>query len=224
MGSAILAAPATCYIARVQGVQSFGLLAFSSLFSVINPISAAPIFVSMTGGDPASRRRAAFRACFAALIVLAVFAAAGGFLFAFFGITVPAFQIAGGLLFAIMSFREMQEGERVAPGDVAKEDPSVVPLGIPVIAGPGAITTVVVLVGQAPDAVRRLALAGAIGVNILLTLLILLAAPAIVGWIGATGQRIVAKVMGLITAVIGIQFIINGVSTVLTEILRATHA
>jgi multiple antibiotic resistance protein len=211
-------------LAVPAGVQSFGLLAFSSLFSVINPISAAPIFVSMTGSDPAGRRRAAVRACLASLIVLAVFAAAGGFLFAFFGITVPAFQIAGGLLFAIMSFREMQDGKRVPPGSVEREDPSVVPLGIPVIAGPGAITTVVVLVGQAPDAVRRLALAGAIGVNILLTLLILLAAPAIVGWIGATGQRIVAKVMGLITAVIGIQFIINGVSTVLTEILKATRA
>ena len=207
----------------MQGVQSFGLLAFSSLFSVINPISAAPIFVSMTRNDPASRRRAAVRACLASLIVLAVFGAAGGFLFGFFGITVPAFQIAGGLLFAIMSFREMQEGERVPPGNLEKEDPSVVPLGIPVIAGPGAITTVVVLVGQAPDAVRRLQLAAAIGINIVLTLMILLAAPAVVAWIGATGQRIVAKVMGLITAVIGIQFIINGVSTVLTEILKATH-
>lgn len=203
----------------------FAVLAFSSLFSVINPISAAPIFVGLTGGmSGAERRRAALRACAVAAAILAVFAVAGGAIFSFFGITVPAFQIAGGLLFTLMSFREVQEGERrVRPGDAEKEDPSIVPLGIPVISGPGAISAVMVLVGQAQDGARRLALGGAIAVNILLTLVILLAAPAIVSRIGATGQRIVSKIMGLITAVIGIQFVLNGVSTVLMEIIRAAR-
>jgi multiple antibiotic resistance protein len=200
--------------------QQFAFLAFSSLFSVINPISAAPIFVAMTSDSPALRRRAAFRACLAAAAVLAVFAAAGGAIFAFFGITVPAFQIAGGVIFAALSVRTLQNGEKEAPaGDSV--DPSIVPLGIPVIAGPGAITTVMVLVGQAQDGARRLALGGALAVNILLTFLILLAAPSIVGWIGPTGQRIVSKIMGLITAVIGIQFVINGVTTVFVSILKA---
>jgi len=203
----------------------FALLAFSSLFSVINPISAAPIFVALTSGSPADRRRAAARACLAALAVLAVFAAAGGAIFTFFGITVPAFQIAGGLIFALMSIRTLEQGrEEVSPGDVETEDPSVVPLGIPVIAGPGAISTVMILVGQAQDGVRRLALGGAIAVNILLTFLILLAAPAIVSWIGPTGQRIVSKIMGLITAVIGVQFVINGVTTVFIDILRSVRS
>ncbi|PYQ36240.1 MAG: hypothetical protein DMF55_05530, partial [Acidobacteria bacterium] len=80
----------------------FAVLAFSSLFSVINPISAAPIFVALTLGSR-DRRRAAFRACLTAAVVLAVFAAAGGAIFSFFGITVPAFQIAGGILFTLMS-------------------------------------------------------------------------------------------------------------------------
>ncbi len=204
--------------------SQWALLAFSSLFSVINPISAAPLFVALTEGSPARRHRTAVRACLAALTILAVFAAAGGAIFAFFGITVPAFQIAGGLLFALMSFREMQGGGRRVDSETAAADPAVVPLGVPIIAGPGAITTVVVLVGQAPDAARRAALGGAIGANILLTLLILLAAPSIVSRIGETGQRIVAKIMGLITAVIGIQFVINGVTTVLTEILRTSRA
>ncbi|HEV2064670.1 MAG TPA: MarC family protein [Thermoanaerobaculia bacterium] len=174
--------------------SQWALLAFSSLFSVINPISAAPLFVALTEGSPARRRSTAVRACLAALAILAVFAAAGGAIFAFFGITVPAFQIAGGLLFALMSFREMQDGDRRADSETAAADPAVVPLGVPIIAGPGAITTVVVLVGQAPDAARRAALGGAIGANILLTLLILLAAPSIVSRIGETGQRIVAKI------------------------------
>jgi multiple antibiotic resistance protein len=117
--------------------KQFALLAFSSLFSVINPISAAPIFVAMT----------------AAAAVMAVFAAAGGAIFAFFGITVPAFQIAGGVIFAAISVRTLQNGEKEAyVGESA--DPSIVPLGIPVIAGPGAITTVMVLVGQALSGTR----------------------------------------------------------------------
>lgn len=203
----------------------FAILAFSSLFSVINPISAAPIFVALTlGMSAAERRRAAVRACLAAAAVLAVFAAAGGAIFSFFGITVPAFQIAGGILFTMMSLREMQEAERtVSESHIDREDPSIVPLGIPVISGPGAISAVMVLVGQAQNGPRRMALGLAIAVNIVLTLAILLAAPAIVSRIGPTGQRIVSKIMGLITAVIGIQFVLNGVSTVLTEIIRAAR-
>ena len=78
----------------------FVVLAFSSLFSVINPIEAAPIFVSMTAGrSPKERRRMAFRASFAAALILTVFAATGGAIFSVFGITLPAFQIAGGILF-----------------------------------------------------------------------------------------------------------------------------
>jgi multiple antibiotic resistance protein len=203
----------------------FALLAFSSLFSVINPISAAPIFVAMTSGSPGDRRRAAARACLAAVAVLAVFAVAGGAIFTIFGITVPAFQIAGGLIFALLSIRTLQEGrEEVPSGDADTDDPSIVPLGIPVIAGPGAISTVMILVGQAQDGVHRLALGGAIAVNILLTFLILLAAPAIVSWIGHTGQRIVSKIMGLITAVIGVQFVINGVTTVFIDILKTVRS
>jgi multiple antibiotic resistance protein len=207
-----------------SAVMQYALLAFSSLFSVINPISAAPIFVGLTEGTPERRRSAAVRACVASLIVLAIFAAAGGFIFSFFGITVPAFQIAGGLLFTLMSIRTLQDGDDKELPDEEKADPSIVPIGIPTIAGPGAISTVMVLVGQAQDAMHRAALGAAIGANILLTLVILLAAPSIVARIGATGQRIVAKIMGLITAVIGIQFIINGVTAVLTEILKTSRA
>ena len=203
----------------------FAVLAFSSLFSVINPISAAPIFVAVTSRSRKERRRVALRACLTAAAVLAVFAVAGGAIFSFFGITVPAFQIAGGMLFTIMSLREVQDHERHLPADeTSSADPSIVPLGIPVIAGPGAISAVMVLVGQAQDAGRQVALGGAIAVNIVLTLLILLAAPMIVDKIGETGQRIVSKIMGLITAVIGIQFVLNGVSTVLTEIIRAARS
>lgn len=199
----------------------FVVLAFSSLFSVINPIEAAPIFVSMTAGAPGERRRMAFRACAAAALILAIFALTGGAIFGLFGITLPAFQIAGGILFTTMGLTTLRHDD---PPDrtesIPSGDPSIVPLGMPLIAGPGAISTVMVLVGQARDEGHRMALAVAIAANILLTLLILLAAPAIVARIGTTGQRIVSKIMGLITAVIGVQFVLNGVETVALGILK----
>jgi len=203
----------------------FVVLAFSSLFSVINPIEAAPIFVSMTSGTPGERRRIAVRACLAAALILAIFALTGGAIFALFGITLPAFQIAGGILFTTMGLTTLKSDDRPGRTEVApKGDPSIVPLGMPLIAGPGAISTVMVLVGQARDEGHRMALAVAIGANIVLTLVILLAAPAVVARIGETGQRIVSKIMGLITAVIGVQFVLNGVEAVALAILKAGRA
>jgi multiple antibiotic resistance protein len=204
----------------------FALLAFSSLFSVINPVSAAPLFVALTpGASPAARHRIALRACLAALGILALFAAAGGAIFAFYGITVPAFQIAGGIIFTALGIKGVQEDRYEKPGPPAHgADPSIVPLGIPLIAGPGAISTMMVLVGQSEDAIHRGAVAGALAAAIFLTYLILVASPAIVERLGETGQRIVAKIMGLITAVIGVQFVINGATTVLRDILRTRGA
>ena len=204
----------------------FALLAFSSLFSVINPVAAAPIFAALAPGTAAERRRMAVRACLSAAAVLAVFAAAGGAIFSFFQITVPAFQIAGGVLFTMMALREMDDApqRQVTREDAEKLDPSVVPLGIPVIAGPGAISAMMVLVGQARDSAHRIGLGAALGASILITLGVLIAAPAIVERIGRTGQRVVAKIMGLVTVVIGVQFILNGVTTVLTGIIREARS
>ncbi len=203
----------------------FVVLAFSSLFSVINPIEAAPIFVSMTAGMPGERRRMAFRASLVAAMILAVFALTGGAIFSAFGITLPAFQIAGGILFTIMGLSTLQgDHPHERAGVTPTSDPSIVPIGMPLIAGPGAISTVMVLVGQARDGGHRAALAVAIAANILLTLAVLLAAPVIVSRIGETGQRIVSKIMGLITAVIGVQFVLNGVEAVALSILRAARS
>jgi multiple antibiotic resistance protein len=208
----------------------FVVLAFSSLFSVINPIEAAPIFVAMTRGMEDRRRALAIRASLAAALILALFALTGGAIFAFFGITLPAFQIAGGILFTSLGLSTLRDDdhaeERVeeATPRQPRSDPSIVPLGMPLIAGPGAISTVMVLVGQARDGGHRTALALAIAANVLLTLVFLLAAPALVRLIGATGQRIVGKIMGLITAVIGVQFVLNGVETVALAILRAVRS
>jgi multiple antibiotic resistance protein len=208
----------------VLPIWNFGLLAFTSLFTVINPISAAPIFVGMTAGAPAGeRRRAALKSSLAAGATLLVFEAAGGLIFSFFGITVPAFQIAGGVLFTMISIRTLNNGREEVEAEAGGGDPSIVPLAIPTIAGPGAISTVMALVGQAPSYPHRFALAAAIGTAIAITWIVLLAAPWIVEKIGRTGQRIVAKIMGLITCVIGVQFVINGITPVLSNIIRTAR-
>ena len=205
-------------------LTSFALLAFTSLFTVINPISAAPIFVSMTDGAPRpERRRAALKSSLAAGATLLVFEAFGGLIFSFFGITVPAFQIAGGVLFTMISIRTLNNGREEVETEAGGGDPSIVPLAIPTIAGPGAISTVMALVGQATTLRQRVALAAAIAVAIVITWIVLLAAPWIVEKIGQTGQRIVAKIMGLITCVIGVQFVINGITPVLSGIIRSAR-
>jgi multiple antibiotic resistance protein len=205
----------------VPSPWNFGVLAFTSLFTVINPISAAPIFVGMTAASPpGERRRAALKSSLAAGATLLLFEAAGGLIFSFFGITVPAFQIAGGVLFTMISIRTLNNGREEVAAEAAGGDPSIVPLAIPTIAGPGAISTVMALVGQATNYRHRVALAAAIGAAIAITWVVLLAAPWIVEKIGQTGQRIVAKIMGLITCVIGVQFVINGITPVLSGIIR----
>ena len=204
------------------GPPHFALLAFSSLIAVINPISAAPLFVAMTPGwGSAQRRRAAVRACLAALAILVVFAVAGGAIFSFFGITVPAFQITGGILFLLLGLQILNgRGDDVDQSALEPTDPSIVPLGIPLIAGPGAISTTMVLVGQAGGGGHRIGLAVAIVASLAVTLLLLLAGPWITERIGPTGQKVTNKIMALIEAVIGIQFMINGVTAVIVQILR----
>jgi len=178
----------------------------------------------MTGDKSAAeRRKAALKSSLAAGATLLLFEAAGGLIFSFFGITVPAFQIAGGVLFTMISIRTLNNGREEVEAEAAGADPSIVPLAIPTIAGPGAISTVMALVGQAPNYRHRIALAGAIGAAIAITWLVLLAAPWIVERIGRTGQRIVAKIMGLITCVIGVQFVINGITPVLAGIIKSAR-
>jgi multiple antibiotic resistance protein len=201
----------------------FGILAFSSLFAMVNPISAAPIFVELTRAHADRRRQMAIKACLAAAAALFLFATAGGAIFSFFGITVAAFKIVGGLIFTIGSVRELlgDVAERKASEDNAgSADPAIVPIGIPLIAGAGAISTVMMLSGQARDRLHQAALMGAIGVNIIVTLIVLLLAPTIVRKLGHSGQEILSKVMALLTAVIGVQFILDGGSMVIMQLMK----
>jgi multiple antibiotic resistance protein len=205
-------------------IADFGIVAFSSLLGMLNPVGAAPVFLAMTHGMARDRHRVAVRASIAALIALILFAAAGTAVFQFFGVTVPAFQIVGGLLFLTSGLKNLNGVITDSEAEVVTGDPSVVPLGIPVVAGAGSLSTVMVLSGQARTQIDQAVLAGAIVLAMVATLLVLLAAPFLINRLGNKGQEIIIRLTGLLTAVIGVQFIINGGTTVLKDLLRAIQA
>jgi len=199
----------------------FGLLAFSSLIAMLDPIATAPMFVDLTRHKPEWRRQVAFRACMAAGVTLVLFAIAGSTIFSFFGITVPAFQIVGGILLAGSSIQHLQgKAGHGTEGGAHVDDPSIVPLGIPLIAGAGSISTVMVLSGQARGTLHQAALISAILTCIVIVFAVLRMAPALVAKLGDSGQEILSKVLALLTAVIGVQFIINGGTTVINELMK----
>lgn len=201
---------------------TFGLLCFSSLFTVIDPLGAAPMFVAMTrGNDAGARRRIALRACAVALSLLVVFAVGGSTILKTFGVTIDAFRIAGGILFVGMALRMLagHHHDETGDPDASAADPAVVPLGMPIICGPGAMSTVMVLMGQTGSKLDVVAFFVALVAAIGATAAFLFAAPAALRLVGRTGVHVVTQVMGLIVCVIGIQFVIDGVRPVVVDIL-----
>lgn len=201
---------------------AFGALCFSSFFTVIDPVAAAPVFASLTKDrSRAETRRLAVRATLVALAVLVVFAVSGAYLFKLFGITLDAFRIGGGLVFLLLGLPMMSGSHEQKELDAESSDPSVVPLGVPLIGGPGAITTVMLLMGQAKGALHTAALFVALFGALLATLGVLLVAPLVLAKLGRAGTQLLTKVMGLIVVVIGVQFIVDGIKPIALDILRA---
>ena len=214
------------------------LLSVITLMTMVNPLAVIPSFVALTTDvSRAGRARVALVAAMACIVVLAAFLVAGNWVFQFFGITVPAFQIMGGVIFFTNALRTLvQDDERRAyniggekrmkDSDVEKAeiDPSsiaVVPLAIPMLSGPGAITSTMLLVNLYPRFDQKAAvLLAIVGVG-LVSWIVLLAAVPLSHWIGDRGRAVFTKVMALLLGAIGIQFIINGLKPVLTEIIKA---
>jgi multiple antibiotic resistance protein len=203
---------------------------------MVNPLAVVPSFIALTeGASRATRARIAFVASAACVVVLATFLLAGNFLFKFFGITVPAFQIMGGILFLVNALRTLVSDDRRAHSDGEKRmeesdvvkaeiDPAsiaVVPLAIPLLSGPGAITSVMVLVNLYPGIEPKFAVITAIAATGLASYVVLLAAHPISRVMGDRGRTVFSKIMALLLGAIGIQFIINGLRPVVMEILKA---
>ena len=216
----------------MQDLSAFALLCLTSLLAIINPLSATPMYLALTEGyTPEHRRRTIRNAVLTAFLVLVVFALLGARIFQVFGITLDAFRIAGGLIFFGIGLDMLQakrsrvktteEEERDA---LTKSEVGVTPLGIPMITGPGAITTVMVLMTQAQSAAAVGILFGAIVAVMAVVYLVLGAAPRLVGFFGQTGLNVMTRLMGLLVTVIAVQFVVDGARPILVDILRRAGA
>lgn len=203
---------------------AFFVAAFSGVFTIVNPFSTASVFLAMTQGDSKKKKKAmARKACITAAVVLIVFGLAGTFILNFFSITLEAFKIAGGILVfgvgygMVTAQKKAFDSEQEKKEAMSKEDISIIPLAIPMMSGPGAMTTAMVLMLQASGFLQMLAVVVAVIIVCLITYLLLLRASILERVLGETGKLIMNKILGLIVLVVGIQFVINGVHGVLVS-------
>jgi multiple antibiotic resistance protein len=198
----------------------FSVLAVSSIFFLVDPFAAIPAFLAITAGaERKHQQRMARRGALTCLIVLLTFALAGKLIFRMFGITLPAFEIAGGLILLLIGIDMLeakrsptQEASEEAQEGAAKEDAGIVPLGIPMLAGPGAISSVMVLVGSAPTKWQMFAIIAAIAITALASYGVLNGADRLRRLLGETGIRILVRIMGLLLMALAVQFFVNGLT------------
>ena len=210
-----------------MSLSEYILLALSSLFVIVDPLATAPAFLAMTPNEtPEQRLRTAGLACFTTAVVLLAFAFAGTELFKIFGITMPAFQIAASIVLLIIALdmlrvqrsRVQQTSEETRAG-VEKPDIAVTPLAIPMLAGPGAISTTILLQNKATTVPEHVALYGCILVVSLATYLIFRLAVRGARWLNPIAMSIAIRVMGLLLAAVAIQFMLYGIKEFHSELI-----
>jgi multiple antibiotic resistance protein len=198
----------------------FAVVALSAIFFVIDPLANTPIFLTITSGEsPDQRRRTARRAVVAAWLTLSIFGVAGGLIFKALGITMGAFKIAGGLMLLLMSIDMMRAQPSPTRStaeeqteSIAREDVAIMPLAIPMLAGPGAIATVMVFMSRAAwDPVRTTSVFVAVTLTCIATWLILRSATTAEKWLPKTLLRALERVMGLLLAAVAVEFIGGGI-------------
>ena len=203
---------------ELQNWIQFTLVSVSSIFFIVDPLATIPAFLAMTAGDSAEKRRAeAKQAAWTCFGVLSAFALAGSLVFKMFSITLPALKIAGGVLLFIVAV-EMLEAKRSGTQEVeaerregaVKESAGIAPLGVPMLAGPGAISTAMVLMGQSRYWWQAIPVFLAIGITAFASYVILASADRVRGRLGETGIRVLMRLMGLVLASIAVQFVLNG--------------
>lgn len=212
-------------------VLSFAFSTLTTLLLVVDAPAAVPLFLSMTGSDSLEyRQRTAFRAALASGLVLGAFGALGGIVFRVLGISLGAFRIAGGallFLLAIDMLRAQRSRQRTSPEEEAegvdRPDVSIFPMAIPMLAGPGATSTVMVLVSRAERPWQYLVVFVAIGLTALTAYGFLRSAVRVERRLGRTGMNVLQRVMGLILAATAVQFVVEGISDVLPTILAGLH-
>lgn len=205
---------------------TFGLLCFTSFFTLINPLSSMPIFMTMTAElSVKERNNTARKATIVALITIIAFALSGQLLFSFFGISVNSFRIVGGVIFFIMGMDMLQAriGQvKIKDSEVKTyvNDISVTPLAIPMICGPGAITNSIVLMEDASTFTRKAVLFGTILIVMLITYIIFYSSSRIIKILGQTGINVMMRLMGLIVMVIAVEFFFSGLKPIILDMIK----
>ena len=203
------------------------LLAASSLFVIVDPLALVPAFLAMTPNDTAEQRiRTARLACCVAAGVLLLFSVAGQLLFKVMGITMPAFQIAASILLLVVALdmvraqrSRVQETHEETLAGTEKTDIAVTPLAIPMLAGPGAISTTVLLQNEARDIPQHIALYGCIVAVAFVSYLILRISARGARWLNPIMMSIAIRIMGLLLAAVAIQFMLNAIKAFRLDLL-----
>jgi multiple antibiotic resistance protein len=208
----------------------FVLVTTISLFTIVNPLGATPLFAAHVTNAPRRQRvGVARRASLTCALVLLIFAVTGEWLLRLMGISIPALRIAGAALVFFVSLdmirganirsRTLPEEQKEA---AEKQDISIIPLAVPLLSGPGAITTVIILMTRAQTWPQMAVVVGAILVVSASTFFILAGSHYFLRWIGPSGVRVMNRLMGLILAAIAVQFVINGIKDLLPEFSKLT--
>jgi multiple antibiotic resistance protein len=199
-------------------LAEYALFAFSSLFVIVDPIATVPAFIAMTARDTVAQRlRMARTACLVMVVVLTGFALVGKTLFTLLGITLPAIQVAGALVLLLVAL-DMLRAQRSAVQETAeetaagtgKDDIAITPLAIPMLAGPAAISTVILLEAQASTLAQRgILLACLVAVGLASYVTLALGATG-AKWLSPIAEKVIARLMGLLLAALAVQFLFNG--------------
>jgi len=208
------------------------LTAFTTLFVIIDPIGLAPIFVAVTQGmTPAQRNRVAARACLTGFFIIALFGLAGEKALELVGIGMPAFRISGGLLLFLIAVemlfekrtprreKNAKDADQTGDGTVQHEppaprhDPTVFPLATPLIGGPGALATMILLVGQhSGDLATQAMLFGVLAAVVLVVFALFLMGNILERALGQTGISVITRLLGMLLAALAVQFVLDGLA------------
>jgi multiple antibiotic resistance protein len=211
----------------MRSLLEYVLLASGALFAIVDPLATAPLFLTMTAGDPAPHRlRTARVACITMAAVLLAFSWAGSFIFRVFGITLAAFQIAASIILLSIALdmlrvqrSRVKETTEETQAGAEKDDIAIAPLAIPMLAGPGAISTILLLQNEAKSAAQHVALSGCIvGVSAATYLVFHLAVRG-ARWLSPIAMSIVVRIMGLLLSAVAIQFLLDGIKAFRADVL-----
>lgn len=202
-------------------------MALSSLFVIVDPLAAVPAFLAMTPNDmPEQRVRTARLACCVAAGILLAFSIAGTLVFKVLGITMPAFQIAASIVLLLVALdmlraqrSRVQETHEETKAGTEKTDIAVTPLAIPMLAGPGAISTTILLQNEAKDVPQHIALYCCIPMVLLASYIILRIAARGARRLNPIAMSIAARIMGLLLAAVAIQFMLNAIKAFRLELI-----